>query len=491
VPRLPRLSSASAPFFAAAAVGALQCVPLWAAPYPVMQDLPAHTEMSCQLLQIWRGDERFTSTLFVHGQPWANSLPTVVLAALLAIAPSLAMTKLLLSLALVALPLSLALLFRRFGASPWLALLCAPFSFDLAWSYGFFQFICAKPLLVLALWSAHRVVTSADPRPLVHAREGLALAALLVLTFITHSLVFLVALAACALVFLVCAPRARAWVRVWPLAFAAAVTAPFFVATRAPSRAPIAWREGALAHAWEDLGDLRAAASDAAPFVVVALVVVALLALAVRARARPTRGQLALALAAGVVFVGWLKGPVVLPQVSVVSPRLLSLACVLAIGALPLLDTARARGALVGAALVAICLQVAATTIAYRAFARDEMGDFDALLAKIPARARVATHYASPFSPYGRHNALWHWPKLACLTGASFTDDLFAYRKTAYVELRPERADFQLPPHRLRAEALQPYDALLVRGDVHALRDRADLALVGETGTWRLFTVRK
>lgn len=471
-------------------VGALLSLPLWVAPFPPMQDVAATTEAACQLLRVWRGEPAFTSVLEVHPQPWANSLPLVVLAALLGVSPSLSMAKLLLTVALIGWMAAVGWMLARFERSPWLALLAAPLAFDLAWSYGFFQFILAKPLVPVAVGLARTHATAPT------AGRAFSVVAVLALTFVVHSLVWIVASACVGIVFLVHARRLRdAAALALPLS-AALVTVPFFLATRGAASPGFVtkWRNPgeALMALWGDLGDQHPGAGDGLAWV---LLVVALGVLAWRERgslADASRARLALAACGVLLAVAWLVGPPVLPQVSVVSPRLASLA-VLFLGAacVPADLGARTRSFITATMACACVAHVVDLGGSYRRFSTEEMGDFHALLAAIPTGARVATHTPSPFSRHARHNALWHWGKLGCLTRASFTDDLFAYRKTAYVEVRPERArDFITPPHRRRPDALQRFDALLVRGDARTLRSVAPLLEeTAHTGTWRLFHV--
>ena len=477
-------------------VGACASLPLWLAPYPPLQDLAANVELGCQLLRVWREEPAFTDALFVHGQPWANSLVSLVLAALLALSPSLAMAKLLLTGALIAWPLAIAWMLVRARKSPWLALLCVPLAFDLAWSYGFLHFVLAKPLVPLCVGAALWLV-EADARRTWLARAAL-LAGLLVLTFLVHSIAWSVALACVALVLAVHVrrPRDLLWLAVPVLSVLP--TAPFFLASRDAGTPGFVtrWRvaSDALAQAWGDLGDQHPGAGDATPWLVA---LVALVALIVRERVQLRawdRARVAL-LACGIAgLVVWLKAPPVLPQVSVVSPRLLSLALLFVVVALvPAVLTPRARAGLVAAMACATLLFVVDLSRAYRAFSREDMGDFDALLAEVPEGARVATHYTTPFSPHARHNALWHWGKLACLEHGASTDDMFAYRGTSYVAVRPDaRATFVRPPHRLRPDALRTFDALLVAGDARSVRGLEDVLVpVARAGRFALFSIAR
>ena len=196
-----------------------------------------------------------------------------------------------------------------------------------------------------------------------------------------------------------------------------------------------------------------------------------------------------------------LKGPVVLPQVSVVAPRLTALGVAFLFLALPLpaaTPVPRALGRVIAAVMLA-AMAVFSFQLAqhWRAFSHDEMGDFEDLVARVPAGVRVGTRIPTPFSVHGPHNALWHWPKLACLTSGSFTDDTFAYRATAFVELTPQaraRGFIVKNASRVDDAALDAFGALLVHGDdAEAARTQAlgkgRLRPISSTGTWHLFAV--
>jgi hypothetical protein len=178
-----------------------------------------------------------------------------------------------------------------------------------------------------------------------------------------------------------------------------------------------------------------------------------------------------------------------LPQVSVVAERFWSLGIALLVAVPAIGLSKKARVVVVVAALLGLSVHVVELSRRWRAFSQQEMGDFDALLAQIPPGSHVATHYVSPLSSWGRHNALWHWGKLAALRGSS-TDDNFAWRDTCVVGLAP---GVKPPRHpNLVDKELTSWDFLLVRGASPSIDHRlAGLALtpVTSTGQWRLFRV--
>ena len=478
-------------------VALLTTLPLWLARFPIAQDLPAHVETAAQIRALWRGDVDVSALYVLHGQPWPNALPTLLLAPLLSLFDGLLTAKLLVGVGVVAWPLSIALLLRRFGRAPLLALLVVPTTFDLSFGYGFLHFIIGKPLWALALVAAVDVARGAGWRTL--ARLSIALA----LLFATHLMLFATALPLCALVIIVCATTWQTRAKALASTSLGAAPALWWASTQppAPPGLPIyPTLQASLEHLWENLGDLHNGVVDGIPWIVCAagLVVAVVASFFSGDRQRPadraasdlvTRDAVAWVAVTVVVIAFACFGPIRLPQVSVVAERFWSLGAALLVGVPPFVLSKRARVVVVTAGLVAASVVVVDLTGHWRAFSAADMGDFDALLRKIPPRSRVATHYASPFSSYGRHNALWHWGKLSAVDGSS-TDDNFAWRATCVVGLQPGVQ----PPRRpnLDARGLAGWDFLLVRGSdpglERALRKLA-LTPVTSTGTWRLFRV--
>jgi hypothetical protein len=252
-----------------------------------------------------------------------------------------------------------------------------------------------------------------------------------------------------------------------------------------------------LQQLWSNLGDLHSGSLDAVPWLLgaVGLVVVAVVPglRSLRNSTQRTPGLPRTTLAIGLVAVlviafAWL-GPVRLPQVSVVAERFWSLGAALLGCVVPLLLSRRGALVVVVFGVVAAGVVTVDVTGRWRAFSDDDMGDFDALLQKIPPGSRIATHYVNPFSTSGRHNALWHWGKLSAQRG-SVTDDNFAWRSTCVVGLKPGRVP--LPHPTLSNAELKNWDFLLVRGS-SAATDRTlrnlRLSPVMSTGSWRLFAV--
>ncbi|MBM4281236.1 MAG: hypothetical protein FJ137_10935 [Deltaproteobacteria bacterium] len=455
--------------------------------FPVGQDLPAHVETAAQIRALWSGDIELARSYVLHGPPWPNALPTFLVALLLPIVDGLVAGKVVTAVGIVGWPLTLALLCRRLGRSPWAALLALPTCFDLSLSYGFLHFVVGKPLFALALVAAVDVARRPD------RRRGATLALALTALFCTHLMLFVVGsgLVVAMLAILSRGARGRVVSAVAVVAGAAPAVGWWLLARPAATPggatmfAPLPAALGAL---WSNLGDRHDDVMDVVPWLVCLLAAVVAAVVSDRACAAPRRENAALV----VVFIGVagfaLFGPVRTPHVAIVAERFTAPAVALGALLVPVAG-ARARAVAVVAAVVATCVLVVDVGGRWRAFSATDMGNFDALLDRIPPGARVATHYVTPFSPHGRHNAAWHWPKLVALRGGS-TDDSFAWRSTCVVGLQ----DGVRPPlqPRLVDGELAAWDFLLVRGRA-ASTDRALAALaltpVFATGTWRLFRV--
>lgn len=481
-----------------AAVAALSTLPLWLARFPIAQDLPAHVETAAQIRALWQGDPAVAASYVLHPPPWPNALPTLLLAPLLSVLDGLTAAKLLVAVGVVAWPVSITLLLRRFDRAPLLALLVVPTSFDLSFGYGFLHFVLGKPLWALALVAA--VDVARGPGDGARASAGrfalVRLALVLALLFATHLMLFATAVPLCALLIVLCATTWKTRAKALLSTALGAAPAAWWASSQPPSsggRTVYPGLVSSLTHLWDNLGDLHSGPVDAVPWIVCgAALVVAVVVSDKRAGGKDGgHGGVALAVVCACVVAFACFGPVRLPQVSVVAERFWSLGAALLVGVPPIALSRRARVVVVAAGLVAALVIAADLGARWRAFSKDDMGDFDDLLAQIPPGSKVATHYASPFSSQGNHNALWHWGKLAALRGSA-TDDNFAWRATCVVGLRPGVA----PPPRptLDDKGLAGWDFLLVRGrDVGLERKlRAlPLTLVTSTGSWRLFRVSR
>ena len=470
-----------------AALAAALTLPLWLARFPVAQDLPAHVETAAQIRALVVGDAALRDTYVLHALPWPNALPTFFLAPLLAVVDGVVAAKIVVAVGLFLWPVSLAVFFRRLGRPALLAALALPTGFDLSFSYGFLHFVVGKPLWVLTLIAA--VDVARTPR----AWRAFVLAGCLAALFCTHLMLFATAAPLCAVLVVVLGARwstrmvggAGLVAGLLPGAWWWAAAQPSTTAGGAYAFRSLRETASLL---WQNLGDLHPGVVDVVPW---ALCLVGLVWVAFDAAPQRSMTRETLALGAVVVAVGAfaLLGPVRTPHVSVVAERFTSMAAGLAVGVPPRLPSLRARRVVFFMAVVAVAVAVVDVTRHWRAFDDDDMGDFDALLAHVPAGSRVATHYVTPFSAHGNHNAAWHWPKLVALRGSS-TDDSFAWRSTCVVGLR---AEVQPPRHpRLVDGELASWDYLLVRGasaPVDRTLARLALVLVMQTGSWRLYRV--
>jgi hypothetical protein len=316
----------------------------------------------------------------------------------------------------------------------------------------------------------------------------------LVSLFCTHLLLFATALPLCVLLVLLLSEQ-------WSTRFVGFAAAALGLAPAAwwwrfsqPSTTPggaYAFRSfnDALSRLWDNLGNLHPGAVDVVPWLLCAAGVV-WATFDSTAQRGVRRETLALCSVVVAVALFSLLGPVRTPHVAIVAERFSSLAMALSVAVPPRLPSLRARRVAVVAAVCAVIVAVVDVTRHWRAFGAEDMGDFDALLGRVPPGAKVATHYVTPFSAHGNHNAAWHWPKLVALRGGR-TDDSFAWRSTCVVGLR----EGVVPPRhpRLVDAELASWDYLLVRGSsavVDRTLSRLSIMLVTKTGTWRLYRVR-
>jgi hypothetical protein len=481
------------------AVSLIVAVPLVAVRFPIGQDLPAHIETAAQILALWRGDADVAAHYVLHSLPWPNALPTMGLAALMTVTDGLDAARLLTGLGLVLWPTSLALLCRPLGRSPLWALVALPTTYDLAFAYGFFHFVVGKPLWALVLAHAVDTARSSDVR-----KVG-ALALLLPVLFCTHLLLGLSAIALSIVVVVVIGnswPRRAAGVMACVVG---AVPALWWMHGQptAPQDSLIALPLAEAANQlWANLGDIAPDDSDRGPWLLAAVVVaIAIVGTLVQRGVRAgwiARETLVL-LSLGLLTLGFaLLGPIRTHQASVVAERFSSLGVALLVLAVPITinHTRRWQRATVVAAGIIIAVVMAwGTTSRWRAFNTDDMGDFDALLQRIPPGTATATHFVRPLSVNGRFNVLWHWPKLVSLRGG-VTDDSFAWRATCVVGLR----DSATPPRRRAMRANEPFsskglkgfDQLVVQGHdprVDAAIRRGLLTTVLSTGVWHLLHI--
>jgi hypothetical protein len=394
-------------------------VPLWVPNFLPLQDLAAHTEMACQWLRVGTDARLFTPAF-----PWPNSAPVVVLAAMQRVLPSYLATKCLLGAALAAWPLTILWWCKRHQRWWGMALLLLPTMWDVNFGYGFLQFVCAKPLMLVVL-ATH--LPHAQTQPSTTLFDIARRALLWLLLFLTHSLAFAVMVVVCVVLMLMqrkqaALQRLRAFA---PLVLVLLATMPFFLAKR-PAGGQFVW----AAPSWTDVGGiLPSSHADEATWFIMLVCVAAVL--------WTQRGSLRIdghaAMAGALLLVVAVAGPLHVPQLSVVGPRFWSVGIVVVVLAIAPAQTSRAwwLPLVLGCALQSMVMMQT-----WRSFSR-ELGDVETLLAAVPPDASFATDVRKPRYPNAPHNAFWHWHKLACgVGGPSFGDDTFAQRATAAVQVR-------------------------------------------------------
>jgi hypothetical protein len=478
------MTSSSRHVVVVAACSLLLLLPLLLSPWPVGQDLPAHIETAAQIAALLRGDADTTARYALHALPWPNSLPTFAIALLLPVVGGVAAGVVVTGLGVLLWPVALALLLQRLQRPPLLALLTLPTAYDLSFSYGFTHFVVGKPLWALTMVAAIDAARTPRLRPL------LVLGAALVLLFHTHLLLWASAVPLVVIVAGVQAPTWRARAIVLGTIVLAALPGVWW-SFRQPHISGISVYpelSARLSTLWDNLGNLRDGASDGLAWWLV-LPGLALVCFSPRTRWATRDTLVAVVLcAAPLAFAAF--GPTRTPEASIIAERFWSVAagCLVIVAPTATLSILRERVAVVLGAAIALSLSVP-TTLSWRRFSDEQMGDFEQVLSAVPASSRVATWFVRPLSPHARHNALWHWPKLVSLAGSS-TDDAFAWRATCVLGLR----DGVRPPAHpaLTAAALSSWTHLLVQGHSAAL-DRQLQALHLEqlvhTGEWRLFSI--
>jgi hypothetical protein len=530
-------------------LGALPLVWLvFSVSYLPMQDLPGHLELGYLHQRLRAADPAFTPFYGLAPQPWPNSLSTVLLSLLGGTFGFTGAARLLLALYLLAWPLCLGLLARTLGRSPLVALLALPTALDLGWALGFLGYLLAKPLVVGSVVAA----IAFGRRPSV-IRGGL-LWLLLATTFLAHAIAFAVAgvLAGLAVIF-----WARGWRRLtnlWPLLLAALVPWRYLANQPRPRKGWVMFDlPAAVRTFWNHLGDLGPGGGEEWAYGICFAMWCLLLITARRGipspcpalfhcRGRgegteepppleeqrpgevrtgeeptpltdrpplPVRGERLRGRAVSrpetaflctsvlAVFLLYAFGPAHMPGVAIVSPRVLVFAwAFLMLLPSPIL-TQRWRPLLALPLLLAAAVHASATFTRYRRFAEVEMAGFRDLLRLVPPGAALATHYPRVSSPFVKHAAMWHWPKLHTIWngGGGHSDDSFATRSTSHVRLTEagRRSGTRDDGPGLDPTRLQAWDYLLVHGG-----DRATIAAtvsavaapVASRADWQLYRIR-
>lgn len=477
---------------------------LWSVEFPMMQDLGGHLEIGYLYGLVNDGG---SSTYVAQSAPWPNTLGPWALSHLGPLLGYLTAAKLLLTLYLLTWPLTVSLVARALDRSPWLAILAIPAALDANWAFGFFNYILAKPLLMLSLYAAIRLARGPDEEqsdlPLWKRRRirwGAALTALLILTFLTHALVWLVTMAGCGFALLVFSSGWKRLTHQLPLVLVAPIMLPYQL-TAGGRDGRWSWNnpEHAFDTLWEDFAHLNTGHGEEWAFATLFALWLCLMALP----SRPRFSTQAFLLSSIVVlFLGYMFGPRHITGVDVIVQRQLFLVWtfMMLLPATTLAFPHRLFLFLGGA--IAILPHVHLTHANYVAFNTHDMGDFSQLLEQIPPGATLAVAYTRQFrgrSAYGDHAPLWHWPKLHHVRHGGRTSDSFAFRPYSTITLSPEaRArglDLQEYRWVVRSDGthLGGWDYQLKRGfadDPPPLEQHHE-ALIGQTGHWYLFKLRE
>jgi hypothetical protein len=203
-------------------------------------------------------------------------------------------------------------------------------------------------------------------------------------------------------------------------------------------------------------------------------------------------------LSATVLFAAWGRGPIFMPNVDLVSPRIL----VFVWGLLMILPRGLpanfARHVVTTMMVAAVFVHVSNTNEQYRQFNQVEMQGFSQLINMIPPGKSIAVAHYRALSPFARENALWHWPKLHGVRKGrgGHNDDTFASRTTSYVNLTEaalQAGTYSVPPM-LDMARVALFDYQLSVGttkDVAAANMAQVADYVASRAEWHLFRVRK
>lgn len=489
-------------FLAATLLGAST---FWFAPRLPMVDLPQHVGQ----VALWR-DLILGASPFA-GDVWVNLFTPYLIGYGLAlplafvIEPGEAL-RVVMTLAFLAFVAAARGLRRELGADPradWLFLLGF---FGVGWSWGFYTFLVAAPVTLVAI----RLATRFDALPSL--RRGLALVACGLVLLFCHGLQFVFAVIVGAAIVLeralreasVSGPRAGLATALRRCGPSVALTGAFvaFMALRAlfvgPEDSspvmfgPPIWARpaNALIHVWSAQAQLA--------FVIVA--VVALLA--------PLRMNLAPA-----------RGPGLAMFVTVVAIQLFCVSAAMNTGflyerfglylapfwALCLKPTQSARSPREAHVALILCACAGLAMHAWRiaSFAREDR-DFDRILAAVePGERALGLVYQPANGDVGNPFVYLHWPVWAQAARGAFVDFNFAYFHPQVVRFRPGKTPAVLQSENWEPETLDwagwragSYDVFIARGSQRQkngfllARAPCPLETVATAGDWTLYRNR-
>lgn len=474
---------------------------IWRHEFLPMQDLSGHVELSFLHDRLIQGDPAYTPYYRISPQPWPNSLSTLVLSVVGRVVGFEHGVKALLSLYVIAWPLSLAVLARLLGRPPAIAVFTLPTLLDFNWALGFFNYLLAKPLIVLSVCSA----ISFSRRPT--AARGFLLFGVVWLALLGHGLAYIVSGAWCAITIVYFSRGRKRLLNLWPLALSTLLPVRYFLLQRESPQSPGTWNFpplDAIFHAfWGNLANLNSSSAEELAYLI--LMVAWLFTMAMGGRpdredsATTRQGSLFVWLSSTILFFGYLFGPMFMPNVDLVAVRVWVLA--FGVGLLLPIDLPRprfARSLPLLAMVASVVVHVRGTHLMYTQFNEIDMQRFSELIDLIPSGKAVLPHYYRNFSAFARESSMWHWPKLYGVRKAKggHTDDTFAWRTTSYVTLTDKAlADgTYVAPLAWDRHFIARWDYVLSCGGPKDWT-AYDLQELGEhvasRGEWHLFRVRK
>ena len=481
-------------------------IALWWAEYPVMQDLYGHVESAWQWQALVSGDALATRLYRLQSLPWPNSLGPILAGALSPWIGSFAAVKLVLSLYLLAWPLAVLWLARELGRSPLVALLALPTLIDVNWASGFYNYLIAKPIALLALGMALRWARRG------RWQDGLLLAASLWLLFVGHALLWLYGMMGAALAIVALSEGRDRLTRLWPLALAVPVAGNYLVASLGGGAMEGAWTwstpDYALRELWLHLGQLSRLSQEELVWAGAAVLLIVYLRLPRASEPVPeagastaagsanpegaTRVLQAWAMSFGLLFV---FGPLHLPDVfSLCVRQAVFVVVFLVLMPRPRILQRRQIMGLLVIAGVGVAAHAGAMIYQYQGFSEQEMAGFSALIDEIPPGKRLYVHYTSSGTRYGDHQSAWHWPKMVAVTRAGVSNDSFAYRSTNYVTLTEAGTRLRSArSKKLNADTLREHwDYLLLRASNASKTERSIrryTTKIGRAQSWHLYRI--
>jgi hypothetical protein len=471
---------------------------IWGYEFLPMQDLSGHIELSFLHHRLSLEDPAYTPFYQLAPLPWPNSLSIIVLSTFGSVLDFEAGVKVLLSLYVFAWPLSLGLLAKLLGRSPLVALFAIPTILDFNWAMGFFNYLLAKPLVVSTVCAA--IAFSRRPGLL----RGVMLSVMAGLTFLAHGLAFGVTGAWAGLAVVWFSKGAKRVLNLWPLVLALALPVPWVLTQRSAGPVPGGWWiagwELSLAHGWTNLGNLNSDSGDeiAHLLALAAWLLTIALPRSAPGQASPRLGSWFLWISAIALYTGYSLGPVNMPNVDILAPRLLVFVWALLMMVSLRYPSGAARYVVTLLLVAAVGTHVYSTSSQYRKFNDVDMRGFSELIDMIPPGKSLAVFYNRTTSSFAIERAMWHWPKLYGVRkgGGGHSDDTFAWRSTMYVNLTEtglKNGTYAIPPN-LNPGRLAIFDYQLTHGGsseaaIAQLSSAADY--VATRSEWHLFRVRK